>query len=198
MKRKRKKTRTQSKKKQDRIDEKERLDKAELIKKAEAARKKAAEVARVEAERLALERLQLGPTKAQEYLDSKFDIYFDKDSEHAYCQDILTHLGNSSYKNELMCHKIAANNALSVLIDRTNQDTDNSLKDNSISTTINQDIELETFHARYHKTDEKLKHIVTHQKYHEFKKSLQNLGENLNPSNQDKIYILLECIGMKR
>ena len=65
-------------------------------------------------------------------------------------------------------------------------DTDNSLNHNSISTTISQDIELETFHARYHKTDEKLKQIVTHQKYKNFKKSLQNLGENLNPSNQDE------------
>ena len=48
------------------------------------------------------------------------------------------------YKNELMCQKIAANNALSVLIDRINQDTDNSLKDNSIPTTISQDTELVT------------------------------------------------------
>ena len=35
--------------------------------------------------------------------------------------------------------KIAANNALSVLIDRINQDTDNSLEDNYIPTTISQD-----------------------------------------------------------
>ena len=47
-----------------------------------------------------------------------------------------------------MCHKIAANNALSVLIDCTNQDTDNSLNDNSISTTISQDTELITYHTR--------------------------------------------------
>ena len=79
-----------------------------------------------------------------------------------------------------MCHKIAANNALNVLIDRTNQDTDNSLKDNSILTTISQDTELLTYHARYHKINETLKLIVTHQKYNHFKKSLQNLGENLN------------------
>ena len=60
------------------------------------------------------------------------------------------------------------------------------MKDDSISTTISQDTELEMFHARYHKTDEKLKHIVSHQKYNDFKKSLQNLGENLNPLNQDE------------
>ena len=86
----------------------------------------------------------------------------------------------------MMCHKIAANNALSVLIDRTNQDTDNSLKHNSISTTISQDTELVTYHARYHKTNEDLEVIVTHQKYNHFKKSLHNLGENLNSSNQDE------------
>ena len=85
-----------------------------------------------------------------------------------------------------MCHKIAANNALSVLIDRTNQDTDNSLKDNSISTKISQDIELETFRAGYHKTNEELKRFVSHQKYNYFKKSLKNLGENLNSSNQNE------------
>ena len=90
------------------------------------------------------------------------------------------------YKNELMCHKIAANNALSVLIDRTNQDTDHSLKDNSIPTTIHQDTELVTYHARYHKTNQDLEVIVTHQKYNNFKKSLQNIGENLNSSNQDE------------
>ena len=86
----------------------------------------------------------------------------------------------------MICLKIAANNALSVLIDRTNQDTDNSLKDNSIPRTIGQDTELLFYNAGYHKTDEKLKHIVTHQKYNQFKKSLQNLGENSNPSNQDE------------
>ena len=57
---KKKKREAKAKLKQDRIDKKEREDKAKLIKIVEAARKKAAEdaeVARVEAERLALERL---------------------------------------------------------------------------------------------------------------------------------------------
>ena len=85
-----------------------------------------------------------------------------------------------------MCHKIAANNSLSVLIDRTNQDTDNSLKDSYIPTTISQDTELVTYRARYHKTNEDLKVIVNHQKYNNFKKSLQNLGESLNSPNQDE------------
>ena len=94
-----------------------------------------------------------------------------------------------------MCHKIAANNALSVLIDRTNQDTDNSLKDNSISTTISQDTELLLYNAGYHKTNEKLERIVSHQKYTTFKKSLQNLGENLNSPNQDETSF---SFGMRR
>ena len=98
----------------------------------------------------------------------------------------MTHLGGSLYQNELMCHKTAADNALSVLINRTNQDTSNSLNDNSIPTIISQDTELVTYHARYHKTDKKLKRIVTNQKYNHFKKSLQNLGENSNSSNQDE------------
>ena len=117
------------------------------------------------------------------------------------------------YKNELMCHKIAANNALSVLINCTNQDADNLLKDNCITTTISQDTEsvfynsqdtdnllkdncipttigqnteLVWYNARYHKTNEKLKRFVSHQKYNNFKKLLRNLGENLNSSNQDE------------
>ena len=95
----------------------------------------------------------------------------------------------------MMCHKTAANNALSVLIERTNQDTDNSLKDNSIPSTISQDTELLLYNAGYHKTNETLKRIVTHQKYNHFIKSLQNLGENLNSSNQDKnVY----SFGMRR
>ena len=86
----------------------------------------------------------------------------------------------------MMCHKSAANNAHSVLINRPNQDTDNSLKDNSIPTTINQDTELVTYHNRYHKTNEDLKVIVSHRKYNHSKKSLQNIGENLKFSNQDE------------
>ena len=82
--------------------------------------------------------------------------------------------------------KIAANNALSVLIDRTNQDTDNSLKANSIPKTISQDTELLLYNDGFHKINEKLKDIVTHQKYNNFKKSLQNIGENLNSPNQDE------------
>ena len=78
----------------------------------------------------------------------------------------------------MMCHKIAANYALSVLIDRTNQDTDNSLNPNFISTTISQDTELLLYNAGYHKTNKDLKRFVSHQKYKYFKKSLKNLGEN--------------------
>ena len=63
-----------------------------------------------------------------------------------------------------MYHKIAANNALSVLIKRTNQDTDNSLKDNCIMTTISQDTELVLYNSEYHKTNEKLRLIITHNK----------------------------------
>ena len=98
----------------------------------------------------------------------------------------MKHPGVDTFKKPMMCHKIAANNALSVLIDRTNQDTDNSLKDNSISTTISQDTELLLYNAGYHKTNEKLKRFVSHQKYNHFKKSLQNLGEDSNSLNEDE------------
>ena len=136
------------KKEQDRIDKEERLQKDILIKQAEADRVKAAEKARLLA---ALNSENNGdePTEEQKmYLDSIFvDTPFEKDFEHAYCKEIVKHLGDDTIKIPMMCHKIATNNVLSVLIDRTNQDTDNSLKDNSITTTISQDTELVLYNA---------------------------------------------------
>ena len=147
-KRNRKKSEDKNKEEQDLIDEKERLHKAELIRIADADR--------VETERLAAQNDENDgdePTEEQKmYLDSIFvDTPFEKDFEHQYCKEIVKHLGDDTFKKPMMCHKIAANNALSVLIDRTNQDTDNSLKDNSISTKISQDTELFLYNAGYHK-----------------------------------------------
>ena len=52
-----------------------------------------------------------------------------------------------------MCHKIAADNALCVLINHTHQDTENLLKDNCVMSATSQDTELLVYHTGYNKTN---------------------------------------------
>ena len=87
------------KEEQARIDEKERLEKEQLIKNAEADRVEAAEKAR----RLAAQNNKNNgdePTEEQKkYLDSIFvDTPFEKDFEHQYCKEVVTHLGDDTFK----------------------------------------------------------------------------------------------------